>query len=107
MRAALPLLAAAFAVALPHATVVIEALHKGARMRFANLTITVPVGPTFRTALHGVSALYILENDGTSCIPYSSELASGTHGNPFTFGHPTRFLSENIAVIRSIVCTRN
>ncbi|KAI0454604.1 hypothetical protein F5B21DRAFT_504079 [Xylaria acuta] len=108
MRVALLLLTAAFAVAMPITTIVIETLHEGAETGLTNLTITIPVGPPYRNAavFRAVSALYILENDATSCIPYSSELATGPHGHPFTFGHPARF-SKNKGVVGSFVCTRN
>ncbi|KAI1757718.1 hypothetical protein F4782DRAFT_525534 [Xylaria castorea] len=82
MRVALPLLTAAFAVAMPTksiTTIAIEALHEGFGTGLTNLTITVPVGPAYvnKAALRAVSALYILENDATSCIPYQSERAFG------------------------------
>ncbi|KAI0448172.1 hypothetical protein F4803DRAFT_545696 [Xylaria telfairii] len=113
MRAALSFLAAAFAAASPtewiqHTTIAIEAFHEAARPSLANLTVVIPVGPAYanKEALHAVSALYILEDDGVTCIPYSAEFASGPHGNPFTFGHPAR-MSKNMAVVGSVVCTRN
>ncbi|KAH8164538.1 hypothetical protein CIB48_g3713 [Xylaria polymorpha] len=113
MRAALPFLTAAFAAASPtewiqHTTIAIEAFHGEARAGLANLTLVIPVGPAYinKAALHAVSALYILEDDGVTCIPYSAEFAGGPHGNPFTFGHPA-IMSENMAAIGCLVCTKN
>lgn len=84
MRAALPFLTAAFAAASPtewiqHTTIAIEAFHGEARAGLANLTLVIPVGPAYinKAALHAVSALYILEDDGVTCIPYSAEFAGG------------------------------
>ncbi|KAI0554683.1 hypothetical protein F4679DRAFT_524561 [Xylaria curta] len=81
MRILISLLTAAFAVALPTkmiTTIAVEALQKGSRTGITNSTITVPVGPVYKAALHAVSALYVLDNDATSCIPYHSEHAFGS-----------------------------
>ncbi|KAI0867041.1 hypothetical protein F4860DRAFT_456160 [Xylaria cubensis] len=82
MRVVISLLAAAFAVALPTktiTTIAVEALHKGSRMEVANFTIIVPVGPAYvNKALRAVSALYVLDNDAISCIPYHSDRAFGS-----------------------------
>ncbi|KAJ8107854.1 hypothetical protein ONZ43_g6606 [Nemania bipapillata] len=72
----------------------------------ANSTIVVPVGPLYKnkTALASVSKLSILRDDSVSCIPYYAEIATGPHGNPFTFGHPVEFPDDPV-VVGSIMCT--
>ncbi|KAI0401881.1 hypothetical protein F4802DRAFT_600564 [Xylaria palmicola] len=109
----LPLLAATSVIAAPtcwfqHTTIVIETAHGEAGTGPKNATITVPIGLLYRNeeALAAVSALYILEDDFTSCISYISGVTSGFHGTPFTFGHPAR-LSNDTTVVGSIMCTRS
>ncbi|KAI1145267.1 hypothetical protein F4825DRAFT_257713 [Nemania diffusa] len=113
MRVAIfSLLAATFAIAAPtggflRTTVILETSHMGF-VNPKNVTVIVPVGPIYRnkTALASVSKLYILNDDSISCIPYYGEIASGPHGNPFTFGHPSVLPKIPIA-IGSIMCTSN
>lgn len=78
----------------------------GGGIRHPNATIDVPVGPIYRNrpALAAVSRLYILHDDSVSCTPYYGTFASGPHGVPFTFGHPSVMPKGNIRV-GSILCT--
>ncbi|KAI1826269.1 hypothetical protein F4861DRAFT_497685 [Xylaria intraflava] len=92
----------------PEVEIVVEASHGGAGSGLTNTTITVPVGPLYtnKAALAAVSTLYLLDDETVSCIPYQSEDGTGTHGLPFTVGHPS-FLSTNTVVVGSIRCTSN
>ncbi|KAI1117891.1 hypothetical protein F5Y14DRAFT_447832 [Nemania sp. NC0429] len=108
-----PLLAAALAVGppphhevscttTPCTTIVIE----NSRSTEGNTTIDVPIGPIYRNkrALAAVSALYILRKSSISCIPYFGPFATGPHGMPFAYGHPSVMPDEDVQV-GSIMCT--
>ncbi|KAI1160597.1 hypothetical protein F5B18DRAFT_654469 [Nemania serpens] len=117
LLALVPLLAASLAAGSPPeflpcsttpcTTIVIEnSQARAAGIRHPNTTIDVPVGPIYRNrpALAAVSKLYILHDDSVSCTPYYGTFASGPHGVPFTFGHPSVMPGGTVRV-GSILCT--
>ncbi|KAI1198912.1 hypothetical protein F5X97DRAFT_322970 [Nemania serpens] len=116
LLAFLPLLGGALAVGFPPelipcqntpcTTVVVENSQAKEGFHHANTTIDVPVDALYRNppALAAVSKLYILRDDSVSCIPYYGTFASGPHGQPFTFGHPSVMPSGAVHV-GSILCT--